>query len=536
MSVPSSIIYILSGVPMNNSYEHTLYFETKAEQEQYFRAKEYRTYERFTYLRPEHKIKLAGMIANAQKWNYLMYQNDDGKWFYHFITRVEYVGESTVELSLELDVIQTYMFDWDLHPCFIERTHTKTDEFGEHTVPEGLETGPLVRFSSHEINLEDNVIMVAMSTNLNGGNAWGAMYGGVYSGLNIYAVLPSDLNSFNEWLTNASDEGYVEAIVSMWMYPKELVTVSDDWDGADCLHKVSAVNQNIEETASDPFSEDGVDVVDGFIVHNKKSLCYPYTMIYVSNNMGGCAVYHRERFKGNTDYTFRVLGALSPDSGCQLIPKNYKGALFNYEEGLSIPAFPSCAWNSDTYKVWLAQNQNQHETAIQQAKVQAVVSGVTAIGGIVASAATMNPLGMGGSFMGGMGGMLSAQNQIESLMAQRADMAIQPDQARGNHSGNINLTHARMGYSVNFMCITKEYIQKIDEYFTRFGYRVNEYAKPSLCNREVFTYIKTVGAYVTGDMPTEYQLKIQAIFDKGVTFWADKRNVGSCYWPNDPIA
>lgn len=539
MSVPSSSIQILQGVPLNNSYEHTLYFEFPDSQENYMSDKVVKVFSNFTYLRPENKIKVAGDVANARVWNYLRFKNSDGKWFYHFIDKVTYLSDSAVELHISLDVIQTYMFDWELKPCFIERNHTATDVFGEHTIPEGLETGPLVTYASQEINLEDNVILVMMACDRVGADAWGLMVGGVYSGLEIYAVQPKDLTKFNQWLSEASGDGYVEAIVSMWMYPKDMVVVNDNWESGTStytvLHKVHGIRTKESVKVEDAFH--GMTTLDGWTVKNKKTLCYPYTMLYMSNNMGGCATYHRERFNTEGEFTFQLSGALSPDSGVQLTPQNYKSINGNYawEEALSHPAFPTCAWNSDTYKVWLAQNQNQMDNTIKQAKIQAVAGGVSGIVGIMASAAGGSGGGMLGSFMGGVHSILNAYQQIQALLAVQADMAIQPDQARGNHSGNINLTNGRLGYTAYFMGVTGEYAKTIDQYFTRYGYKVNVIEVPQLRNRLNFTYIKTVGSMVGGDIGTEDQLKIQAIFDKGITFWRTPSLVGDYNCNNYPL-
>lgn len=522
MSVPSSVIHILAGVPINNSYEHTLYFGTKAEQTSYFLSKKVKTFDKFTYLRPGNVIKVAGDIANARTWNYLMFQNDTGKWYYHFITKVVYLNDSAVELHLDPDVIQTYMFDWQLKPCFIERMHTPTDEFGEHTIPEGLETGPLVRHSSHEINLEENVIMGLLAD----GDSKGKMYGGVYSALRVFAVDPTadNLTALNTIVKENPD-----SIVSMWVYPKALVNISGSWNELPAIKEVISANDTMRFRIPDDL--DNVTNIDGYPVRNKKTFCYPYTMLYVSNNMGSCAVFHRERFKKtNEQFYFRIYGALSPDSGVQLVPYGYKtegNEELNFEEALSLPAFPTCAWVSDTYKVWLAQNQNQHDLMMKQTALQVGVGAVTAMGSLLSG----NVLGA----VGGLGAMYSAYNNVQSHLAQKADMAIQPDQARGNHSANINLTHGRNGFSTYFMTITAEYAQSIDQYFSRYGYKVNTVAVPSLRNRERFTFIKTEGSTVTGNLGAEDQLKIQAIFDKGITFWADRDTFGDYLTENNPL-
>lgn len=527
MSKPDSQIHIIADLPIDSRYENTLYFEDREAQRAFFMGRVVKSITGLTYLRREWSIKVEATMDQARKWTYLYFTNPQdnnlfyyeparNKDYYYFINKVEYKSDSTVELFLELDVIQTYMFDWDLMPCFIERTHTQTDKFGEHTIPEGLETGPLITHTSQEINLEDNVIMVLMACDVNGNNAYGKMYGGVYSGLSVSAVRPQDVSEFNEWLQHASSEGYIDAIVSMWMYPKELLTIEGEWNNGAIFHKVTSVQNTKYVTVEDPLKD--ATHIDKTLIRNMKTFTYPYTMLYVSNNMGGCAVYHRERFK--TDgYGFFVLGALSPEAGVQLVPQAYKGQGFNYEEALSMPAFPTCAWSSDTYKVWLAQNQNQHELVMKQAVIQAGAGLVTTAG----SALVGNVAGA----LGGLAMEYSALNQVKNLMALQADMAIQPDQARGNHSGNINLTHGRMGYTAHFMTVTAEYAKAIDDYFTRYGYKVNKLATPRLRNRQNYTYIKTVGCTVGGEIGNEDRLKIQSIFDKGVTFWANGNNIGA---------
>lgn len=526
MSVPSSGIMVFSNVPLNNTYEHTIYFENAGDQMNYFYTKQVKSFSSFTYLEPGKVIKIAGDVANARQWNYLFIRNDSGKRYFHFINRVEYINDSAVKLYIELDVIQTYMFDWKLHQCFIERMHTTSDNFGEHTIPEGLETGPLIQHSSFEINLDENVILLLSTENPFGGATTGGVMNGVFSGLGVYAVLPESAETFADKLI--SDAVFSESIVSMWMYPKKLVRVDDSWTDTRWIHKVIGVDSNIDYIVADKISVGG-DSIDYFPIKNRKTMCYPYTMMYVSNNMGGCAVYHRERFNDNDTHHFRLIGALSPDSGLQLVPANYKNKSGLYfEEALAHPPFPTCAWVSDTYKLWLAQNQNQLEFANNQAVISAGVGIATAAGSLLT-----------GNVMGAGAGLLSAYHGVSTVlsqMAQKADVAIQPDQSRGNHSGNINLTHDRMGYTVYFMTITNEYAEQIDKYFSRYGYKVNIIDTPKIYTREVFTYVKTVGALVTGKFSAEDQLKIQAIFDKGVTFWAQPDKFGSFYVTNNPVS
>lgn len=522
MSIPHSTIYLLSDIPLNSTYEHTFYFDNVWDQRDYFLGKTVKRLNNYSYLRKERVIKIAGDIVNARSWSYLIYENADGKWFYNFINKVEYLNDNTVELHIELDVIQTYMFDWELHQCFIERTHTRTDKIGEHTVPEGLETGPLVEllYGGNYYNFSNLCIMVLTAVDKDGFNSRGTSYNGIYSGLTIYAVDRDKETSFNTWLREMETAGKIDGIVSIWMYPKELVRLKGSWTDGDILHEVTGWTDLVDFDVGD------VDSVDGYTPLNNKLFTYPYSFLYASNNMGGSAVYRRELFEKTSDGKFRftLMGAYSPDSGVSLVPRQYaENVGLSVEHALTMPPFPTCAWTGDAYKIWLAQNQSSRELSLQQAKINGAVGIVTAGAGVAGALMGAGGIGLG-TAAGGLATTYNAYKQIQGIMAQQEDMDVQPPQARGNHSANINLANRFHGFYVYHKSVSGRYALMIDEYFTRYGYKVNTIERPSLKNRKKYTYIKTVGCTVSGPFCGEDQVRIQNIFDKGITFWADHQN------------
>lgn len=52
-----------------------------------------------------------------------MYQNSNysNKWFYAFITSMEYKNDNTTYIKLETDIWQTYQFEIQFKPSFIVR-------------------------------------------------------------------------------------------------------------------------------------------------------------------------------------------------------------------------------------------------------------------------------------------------------------------------------------------------------------------------------------------------------------------------------
>ena len=102
--------------------------------------------------------------------------------YFYFITKKEMLTSTTTELELELDVFQTYMFDYELLDSFIDRCHVpRWDELGlptENNIDENLEYGSTQIVSRETLReIEDNYIICATTPigtlNQNGGGSSG---------------------------------------------------------------------------------------------------------------------------------------------------------------------------------------------------------------------------------------------------------------------------------------------------------------------------------------------------------------------------
>lgn len=559
MSTPQSIIHICSGVRLDNRYEHSIYFGNATAQQDYFAGKVVKTFPAYSYLRKSWPLQVQATMEQAKTWTYLYFHNGPtGKIYYYFITQVEYKNDNTVELTLEMDVLQTYLFDFELLDCFVERQHTETDVLGEYTMDEGLEVGELKEsHASNMYELDELCILVLASINPNYSDtgtpvdALGYMYDNVFSGLKVFAIEATRWAEWETKLSLLSSAGFIEGIVSMWMYPKELVNLGGEstWAQDELCKPVKGSKATWSEIRYWHKDYKVIEKIGDYTPKNKKVLCYPYRFLYVSNNQGGGAVYRFERFANPEQPGFKLAGCVSPDATVKLYPRNYNGVsdiamhedsgttpnhevktYGNYDHGLTLSNFPVCAWDVDVYKLWLAQNQNQLQHSLDNAGLTILGSGL----GAVASAFMGNPMGVAA----GVGGVISGARQIEGIMAQKADMAIQPPQARGAFSTGVNVGAHMQTFTFYTKEVDYEHAKAIDDYFTMYGYRLNRVRKPNLCARPAFTYIKTVGCNIAGKMRddfsghsgcamcTEDRIKITSIFDRGVTFWARGDKIG----------
>lgn len=146
---PNTTIYLMRGVPLDNSYNDTIYFANAAAQQAYFQtfvlsalSFPSQTYQRVSSGRCRLNVS-ADKIYNV---NYMMFKNTnyENKWFYAFVNNVEYINNAVCEIYYELDVMQTYAFDYSLKESFVDREHSATDQAGDNILAEPFDVGDYV--------------------------------------------------------------------------------------------------------------------------------------------------------------------------------------------------------------------------------------------------------------------------------------------------------------------------------------------------------------------------------------------------------
>lgn len=536
MSTPSTDIYLCSGVPLNNKYDHTLYFSSDSEQLNYFTGKVVKTLNDYSYVRKTWKLKVAATMEEARKWSYLFFKNGTGKRYFYFIVQVEYINDNAVELTLEIDVMQTYMFDWKLRRCYVEREHSVTDVWAANTIDEGLDVGDYIIAKSETIDLcSELVIITAASIDINKfyisqteDAILGGMVNKIFGGFQLTATNLSSWSNFSVMLNYLNTKGKIDTVFTMWEYPKKLITTgTGDYENLDAPYVTgsSVISHTIEDRPT---------TIDGYTPKNKKTLQYPYCFLYATNNNGGAAIYQYERWKTGTR-TFRVQGNIAPDGVVKLVPVLYKGVAHNYDEALTMGSFPLCSWNNDSYKMWLAQTQSQRDMGLAMSGLK-IAGGVAAIVGGTALTGGTGGLGAAGGVAGissGIGMISSGATDIMSQIAQRNDKDVQPPQARGTYSGSHNIANGIQNFDLHHKTIDATHAKIIDDYFTCYGYATRTVKVPNISSRPAFNYVRTIGSNVGGNFCMEDMQKINAIFDKGITFWKNT-DVGNYSLDNTP--
>ena len=509
---PNSEVRLLSGVPLNTTQENTLWFKDLASQTEYFMSKTRQSFDRVSYQRVNRGFfRCEASIVGIYDVNYMMFKNSgyENKWFYAFVTSVEWLNNSTAQINFEIDPLQTYFFDITIKQCFVEREHHATDIKSDWLVSENLPTGYMEYDQPKKSNVFDDwSIMVLTPYDSTGARPEVTYnYGGVECSCFMYVF--DTPNEFTTFINGISTAGYGDQILSCQMIPSEIL--------AGCTPTIVADTGQITEIPKNKSGAFSIEKPQGTIgkytPKNKKLLSYPYSYLNLSNGSGKNIELRWEYFQNNT-CVFQVLADFISNI-YTAIPVNYDGTApeqttdtgntnANINYGLSMGGAPQIPWLSDTYKIYLAQNKVALLDNFAMSAVE-IASGMST-----------------GKFTSELNGVNAIKNNLVNLEQMKKAPV-------GYHGGGGDNSLFSMDYFDFFMThvhVSEEIAKVIDEYFTMFGYATNRVKKPNIHVRKNFTYTKTVDCCVTGHAPNDDIVQIQNIFNNGIRFWVNADNVG----------
>lgn len=551
MIVPNSEVYILKNVPLEPSFDHTIWFDSPEQQATAFTTYALAFYfNKVSYQRyPRPYITLDKTADDLFDCNYMMFRNTayGTKWFYAFITQIEYISNTTSRIYYTIDPMQTYLFDVNVGECFVEREHAMTDAIGDNLNPESFELGEYVYDADYFPNLflKTNYVICILA-------AWKAVYednkwiikdastggvggvdSGIYTGLtkNLFTYDPSNpkacVQDANAVIEAATKANKADGIVSITMYPKFFMNWSITGDLATGLvpHTVDSIPAF-------------TGTFDGYKPKNNKLYTAPFCGVYVDNLQGNAANYAYEYFE-NRKPKFNIVGVVNGNLECASIPLNYKGLPTNFQESLLMGGFPQCAWNVDTFKAWIAQNKyaiaaGVANTAIDTVKQAALAATGVGMAGEVAgmsaamtgagSAQTIQAVGQyANAYQNAQNVSYNTQgdilNKTINLVAQVKTASTQPNHARGQQSSSVFCAMGYQGFHYMPYRIQGQFAKIVDDFFSMYGYKTNRLKVPNRNGRKAWNYVKTCGCNLTGSAPADVTASLVNIYDKGITFW-----------------
>ena len=412
---PNSVIELFKGVNLDNRYLHTIYFEANTAthksaaevQSDYFNGLSSKlTFNNLMFRRyGSNAIKIQINCQKLLDYTYMRFKNtrtfeegtpvvdvDYSKWFYCFITGIDYVNENTSVIYYEIDVMQTWFIqDGTIEPCMVLREHVNDDTFGNNLEEEpcGSEVYDY-DFITDCSNTDPNTHITDFGSYNLVAQSSGAtdtdkhIIQGQFTGCKYYwhkcdsigeantAFAAIANNMLGGWSVNTQSEDLID------LYLVPAFCCPDDMDSPQQLDYHSPrVPENQQHAITRPTA------YDSYTPKNNKLFMYPFSYLMLSTHKGDTAMYRWEYFDGQYP-EFRYVGTMLGGGEINCYPLAYNGIANNFDAGLTMDNFPKCAYSFDAYQAWVAGGgltRMEDERVVNSVKGGTAV--FTAIGNII---------------------------------------------------------------------------------------------------------------------------------------------------------
>lgn len=563
MYTPNSEVRFLH-IPIEMDMKNQLTFNNKEEQAKYFASHEVARYEKVNYIRKNSIIRLNKNVDDCYNFNYVMYRNTDytNKWFYAFVTNVEFITRGNTAVQIATDPWQTWQFDVKYYQSFVKREmcNVSDDYPGFNLIPEGLETGEYKISGTAEFDNLEPVWVIAYL-----GNTWNSSGseipigdgGYIANGIaqSVTFIICTTLDAYNSVIGQLqSDENRSQYILSCFSVPR--LAVQDYLNSSTAILGIDNAYVYIQGNTYNqaPVQKTLVSLpnnLDGYIPINQKLRTYPYIYVGFNPVNGQSKIYRYENFTNNTP-VFNLISEVNPNPSIYFIPQNYRGANGNSMSDItSVSGYPTLSSRNDYFNSWLAtsmptmknnlaQTQSSYNVNRLGTGIQGALGGASTIGNMVNSSQKENTTGMdmANAVTGLVSNSLSAAQNIvnqdinyeyhvKGMLAQIETQQMLPDNA------NLSSSNATLiGYNLfdknifSRYTIKAQFAKRIDKYFNMYGYETDELKIPNLNNRPNWNYVQTIGINITAPIPQLDLLQIKAMFNDGVTLWHNPNTFG----------
>lgn len=568
-------IRLLTGVPFTNDYKHTRWFDSLSQQTSYFQSKNsVYTKNNHSFLKIEnsHVVSVNEHIDNLWGANYMMFQNEhyNDKWFYAFVTKLEYVNVKVTKVYFTLDVFQTWCFDMNFKPSYVVREHRPLwNSDGTpviNTIDEGLNYGSeyetiysykytpnggfkwLVIVSKTPLENDDNKVEANVigtpqplcyyivpfkdddttpNVTLNGqlelvtkpSNILNAIYKDENAVNNVVSIYVTDYTGIPTSYSAGSSAGNTP-VIGFYDPDSEVELVSLTSDTSNyALIRVKNVKR------FKPMEEEILDNKYKMYqtVKESKLLMYPYCLTIVDDFKGN-RIMLRNEYIESKDLSLVLKGSLGTSQKTSVhVPEyNHSIALQNRLEISDETALINNNPNDvPIITEFLASYLQGNRNSLINQKDSIIFNGVmntisSTIGGISTNA-------FSGLAMAGTSAVSGAGNtvlQLQGMQAKINDINNIPPSI--TKMGSNTVYEVGNGYSGVFVIqkqIKQEYRKKLSDFFNMYGYKVNEVKVPNFHTRRYWNYVQTASCVITGNFNTEDLNELKSIFDNGITLW-----------------
>lgn len=582
---PNSRIEFFDDIGLSQDYNDTLYFPTVAQKDAYFDNiqrlahvdKCYYARENRGFVRVELPMNT---LIHAQ---YMRFKNTsyENKWWYAFVTDVNYINDNTTEVQFELDPMLSWMGAFTLADCFVERQHGETDEIGDNLVDEPLDTGEYVVISDDVSGYMDDWVYVVFYTPtvastlvIPDNHVFNQL--GIYSGLQIQifdddrtsgSSSPTGLTQLHNFLLN--DPVNINVQMIMHVPEKFIPKIANYTPFYTGQTDYSSINREYAPISNyDKYVTRNTALAGSYQPDNNKLFTYPYNFFTVWNGEDKENEYRYELFDldlvtGYKRAYFKILSSVGEPTEAMCVPMAYRGISLNYPESSTMRDFSPASWVSDAFMAYLAQFMSSAPTRLLAGlamdnltmAANAANVGTEVVDTTIDKGSTISS----SASFGGTGNVVSTDvvNKNYKTIHKTKPVGHQKPPIGGvlairgvlldgfTHLTNASSVHGKPSNTIleveqekDFWFFQKsvrpEYAEIIDGYFTMFGYAQKKVMQPKMHVRTRFTYVKTRDCKINcyPSCPASDANFIEELFNKGIRFWVDHTDIGNYSSPN----
>lgn len=522
--MPDSKVY-LGRVPFDSSYRHTIWFGSASAQTSEMLSHMTTAFsdEDYTFIREGGIVRVPVNADSLNGYNYLMYNNGN-KWYYNFISAIEYLNEGTTAIHFTRDVFQTWMFDYDKTACYVEREHVADDTRYVHTVPEPkLPLEQTYNGVSRHIYTPDYVVVqtteyphyMTQTIEATSSDAVsGGLYHGVYSAslfLMFDVRLSVGRQALHQFMTSINAAGAAEAITNVIAVCDDFLNAGDviplSYEGSGWIPSNNNMMQTNTTAPEVTYTVNQLSSLDGYTPRNNKLFCYPFTYCEMGDYSGKTADLLFELSSTDDHHLeFRMRAPLSTNMQGIIRMWNYNGSIGGLDANtFVVDLSQKLPWTYDTFANWASQNVVSNALNMLGS---AFSLGLTLANPAAGASAAVTALGAGQAITG-----------AASSLGNMATMAQQPNKAMGNVNGDVRLGTETWGWYTRIRVPRAEYARIWDDFFDMYGYEVDRIKVPEFTSRPSWNYVKLANCPYNGNVNPDDMAQIQNIYNAGVTLW-----------------
>lgn len=456
----------------------------------------------FSFVRAfDNKVKVQIDYNTAEKASYICIRDNSltTEAEFGWIDKITYISDGCVEITYTVDLWSTWRDRIVFNRCLIERQHTQNDVFGANRQCEPIQIDSYVTNHTQDVDMNPNRLRAQFSENRTGENTYISP-----------AIADFDTEGIPHTLYEMDAPLTTQALLDFqrhyWGYVAE-------GHGGSLLNVLLYHTTGESQLIRIPHQTQ----LNGYTPRNKKTLQSPFCLTKISNNFGQVNFLKPELFAQN-EAVFQSLSVCSGIAQTSLRPKYYAGMDDSWDNSLSISDYPQLPVALDSYMTWMGQNKVLSEQAAGRAAQNGVLA---AIGSLLGGG------GVADAVMAGAGSFLSA-GQIMYAYYNHPDNA--PDTIVGRATGAyLNYASRKYAFTIEQQSIPNSRARAVDDYFSRYGYAVQEVDQVRTSNPYFnFHFVKVGGGEcaIEGAMPKDALTTLNGAFRRGITI--HQTNTMSC--------